>query len=364
MYVLNVLFATGSVALIYWFAFLVTKKSAVTLLATGLSACCGPLIFYTTWFYGEIPSLFALLLAACLFVKYGKTHKLPYLFFVAIVVSFAVMVRRTSFVFVIAVVLCGLVFSARKKDAKAVLLLILVGFLPILVCGGITKLYEIRSGYTLSGGYPTSKLLVIGLEESEGKYGRFFSGPDEVFEAVGYDVSAADLIYQEWIDRRLATFAENSSYALHFFHEKLLGQWNQPMCEAILLNLSNTVVTVQEGSWHGVFTSRLKEDYFWKVINFCDAVQFVVYMGMLLYFLFAVKKERNIIEQVLAVTILGGFLVTFLWEAAGRYAFAYYVMMFPLASIGYFGFLQWFWGTRMACLLKEKFEKKRKTVAE
>ena len=60
-----------------------------------------------------------------------------------------------------------------------------------------------------------------------------------------------------------------------------------------------------------------------------------MYVGMLCYFLLAVKKDSPILQHTLAVTIIGGFFFSIIYEAKARYIFPYYVMMFPFASHGY-----------------------------
>ncbi len=65
-------------------------------------------------------------------------------------------------------------------------------------------------------------------------------------------------------------------------------------------------------------------------------MQFLIYLGMLLYYLLAIRKETQPLEHLLAVVIIGGFFFSILWEAKARYVFPYYVMMYPLYTIGYF----------------------------
>ncbi len=73
-----------------------------------------------------------------------------------------------------------------------------------------------------------------------------------------------------------------------------------------------------------------------KVFCFADRMQFLIYLGMLLYYLLAIRKETQPLEHLLAVVIIGGFFFSILWEAKARYVFPYYVMMYPLYAIGYF----------------------------
>lgn len=47
------------------------------------------------------------------------------------------------------------------------------------------------------------------------------------------------------------------------------------------------------------------------------------------------RKDSNILHHVLAITMLGGFFFSILWEAKARYILPYYITMFPYAVIGY-----------------------------
>ena len=67
----------------------------------------------------------------------------------------------------------------------------------------------------------------------------------------------------------------------------------------------------------------------------CDRWQMIVYAGMLCYFLLAVRKDSNILQHTLAVTMIGGFLFSIIYEAKARYIFPYYVFMFPYAAMGF-----------------------------
>ena len=40
-------------------------------------------------------------------------------------------------------------------------------------------------------------------------------------------------------------------------------------------------------------------------------------------------------QHLMVVIIIGGFFFSIIWEAKSRYILPYYLMMFPLATIGY-----------------------------
>ena len=61
----------------------------------------------------------------------------------------------------------------------------------------------------------------------------------------------------------------------------------------------------------------------------------IIYFGAFLYFVLAIDKENNVLQHLFAVALIGGFLFSIIWEAKARYMFPYYVMMLPMANIGY-----------------------------
>jgi hypothetical protein len=83
------------------------------------------------------------------------------------------------------------------------------------------------------------------------------------------------------------------------------------------------------------FLDRLSTDLFDRLLWAADRLQFVVYFGMLCYFVFGIKKDGGLLQHMLAVTVIGGFFFSILWEAKTRYVFPYYMMMFPSAVLGY-----------------------------
>jgi len=71
----------------------------------------------------------------------------------------------------------------------------------------------------------------------------------------------------------------------------------------------------------------------------------MVYLGTLIYVLLKSYKGK-FSETLPEMFILGGFLFSIIWEANARYVFSYFLVMIPLAIVG--------WNSGIT-LLKEKF---------
>lgn len=293
---------------------------------------CLPLIFYTSWVYGDIPSIFFILLAAYCLLKYEKSGHGGYLAGMSLSVLLAILVRENSIIMLIALCLAAGVYAIAHKDKKLFIALAVSVVLPGLVNAGIAKMYQIRSGTEPLGGMPAISYVAMGMQESDGKYGWYTQYCKEVYWAADSDPELAARVSRQDVKERLKVFLNDPSYAWLFYREKILSQWNQPMYQAMFFSAQ------YEGSDDAspdTIDAKLHGQYLLKVLAVCDRMQFILYVGMLCYYLFAVRKKSNILQHMLAVTIIGGFFFSILWEAKARYIFPYYVMMYPLAAIGY-----------------------------
>lgn len=293
---------------------------------------CLPLILYTGWVYGDIPSTFFMLLSAYGLLRYEKTGRWGWLVGMVAAVVFAILMKENSLIMLIALCLVAGVHAISKKDKRLFLALALSVILPWLVYAGIYKMYQIRSGIGPLGGIPAISYVAMGMQESDGKYGWFTQYCKEVYWAADSDPELAAQVSRQDVKERLKVFLNDPAYAWLFYREKILSQWNQPMYQSMFFSAQ------YEGSENAspdTIDAKLHGKYFLRVLAVCDRMQFILYVGMLCYYLFAVRKKSNILQHMLAVTIIGGFFFSILWEAKARYILPYYVMMYPLAAIGY-----------------------------
>ena len=273
---------------------------------------------------GDIPSIFFALLVEWALLRYLAERRNRYLVLMALALMLALLVRKNSLILLVAVGLTVLLHALLHRDMRIVLAFLLGAVLCYGSYEAVWKIYEIRSGYENDGG----------MMENYGAYGWYNNYPKEVFygEAAG-SREAVSAIAKRDLKERLRAFADDWGYAVHFFKGKLLSQWNEPLYQALYFNAESP--ESEDGPAPDSLAARLYgEDYF-KALHVCDRWQFIMYVGMLCYFLLAVKKDSPILQHVLAVTIIGGFFFSIIYEAKARYIFPYYVMMFPYATYGY-----------------------------
>lgn len=310
----------------------ITDAMSVTVIYSLTILGCFPLIFYTGWVYGDIPSIFFALLTAWMLLCYSRKGHWGYLAATVASLTFGVLVRKNSMILVVAFCIIAFVRTVQNRDRRILLAALLSVLLPTLVYSGVYKMYELRSDTVHSKGLPTISWVAMGLQETNGSYGWYNNYPKEVYYAVGCDREVAELVYRQEIKNRIKLFFTTPSYGWTFFREKLLSQWNEPLYQSMYFT---TKYKDENRPEEESFVAKLSSRYFTKVLWICDRLQFILYVGMLMYFLYAVKPDSNLLQHLLAVTVIGGFLFSIFWEAKARYVLPYYITMFPLSAVGY-----------------------------
>ena len=332
--ILNLILAVGSVYLGYRVLAEMTRSTAALLAYDILMIGCLPLIFYTPWVYGDIPSIFFALLAEWMLLRYLAEHRKRHLAILALSLALAMLVRKNSLILLVAAGLTVLLHALLHRDRRILITFLLALALSYGSYEAIYKMYEIRSGIEHDDGLPTIAWVTMGMMENYGRYGWYNDYPKELyFRVVEGDKRAMAKYAEQDLEERLRAFGDDREYAELFFKQKLLSQWNEPLYQALYFNAESP--EAEGGPARGSLAAGLHGEHYFKALAVCDRWQMIVYAGMLCYFLLAVRKDSNILQHTLAVTMIGGFLFSIIYEAKARYIFPYYVFMFPYAAMGF-----------------------------
>ncbi len=300
-----------------------------------LAGLCLPLVFYTPWVYGDLVSIFLGLLAALFLCRYERKKKVRDLVGLAFSLTLAQLVRQTTAILYIALCLVVLVHISQKRDRRLLMAAAVSILLSLSLFSAVYRMYEYRSGEESSKGIPVEVTLAMGLQESRQGCGWDNNYQKEVYNRALSDYDKMKEIGRADLEKELGYLAKNPVYAARFYAKKILSQWNAPLYQSLFFTADyRTGQPPGEGS----LAESVTERYFWDVLNVCDRVQFVVYLGMLFWFLLAVKKDRGMLRHFLAAAVAGGFCFSLLWEAKTRYILPYYLFMFPCAAAGYWEF--------------------------
>lgn len=295
---------------------------------------CIPLVCYTSWVYGDLPSTFFCYLFALLALRLHE--KFTWYDLTGMLISFvlAALTRKNSLILLVAFAILAFLDLILKKRWRIVVAFVLAFACSMLSYQVVNKVTELQSGYEIGEGLPANSWIGMGIKESWNGNGWYDDYAKQVAREYDCDFDATKRFFRIFIKDRLAEFKENPGYAFQFFKKKILSQWNEPLYQCIYFTKN---FKAEEGPEPGSFLDRLYKtgDAYQRVLFLADRWQFVVFVGTLLYFLFYIRKEREPVQLLFAVTILGGFFFTILWEAKARYCLPYYLMMYILAVLGY-----------------------------
>jgi len=293
-----------------------------------------PLICYTSWVYGDLPSVFFLEAAVFAVLRFHRDLKIRYGLFAVICFVLAVLTRQNSWIFLVAFLILGTIYAISFKRIRMLTLCVLFLGSTLLSSFAIRTTYEIRSGYRIGSGLPINSWIMMGMQDSRFGSGWYNNYPKEVAEEADWDFKEVERQMQEGIRLRLEEFRKKPADAFRFYKNKILSQWNEPLCQSVFFSAKYMGEDVPKpGSL--CFALYYTQEGFFQLLSVADRWHFLICLGTFLYFVTAVRSKRQPMEYLSAVTVLGGFLFSILWEAKARYVFPYYMMMYPMAVMGY-----------------------------
>ena len=326
-----------------------------------------PLIMYSSFVYGEIPSFAALSAGLYYLMKLirsadeaaeqttsqaaeqaasqaaARTGKRLYIYSFVSLVCFiiSVILRKNSLVIIIAVVLVLMLEGYRLLRAQAGLqkraaalfsLAVLCGVLSVTILPAIQRVYEWRADNTLSQGVPAMSYFCMGMQESSRANGWYNGFNFNTYHETGMDNAKTTEISRAQISKRLIVFREHPGYALSFYTGKYLSQW----ADGTYASRQATLATLGERhpAAESLYTGQAAVLY----ILFDNWHQALVYFGCFLFALFHKRllgrEKGRLYPFTLLIGAFGGFLFHMLWEANARYIFPYSLLLMPYAAAG------------------------------
>ena len=300
--------------------------------------CCNlPMIMYSSFVYGEIPSFAALSVGCYLLLRllgsvspggssrdnvspgdsspdssyrdnvsrndapsvtaHGSApHMLCRIIFTGfgsiLFLTLSVMLRKNSLIPVIAVLLV-LLFEALRPGRNGKMRL---GLLIMAVCLAVTsvgilplvqKCYEKKAGNTLSSGVTAMSYLAMGMQEASRGCGWYNGFNIDTYDTAGMDTAIANEISRLAIDESLTYFREHPGYTADFYLHKHLSQW----ADGTYASRQATLATYggRSAFFKEVYEGSLSGGY----IEWCNAWQNVLYLGVLVFCIDSLKKRRK-----------------------------------------------------------------------
>lgn len=296
-----------------------------------------PLLFYTSFQYGNLLGL-ALALGAMYFeLNYVEHHRVRDLVLTVLLIVVASAVKNNYLIFLVAIVLHALAEALRKKQVRNALLAVLVIAVYALQSWGTTAALEHKTGGDLSNGVSTMAFVAMGLQvnpvKCDGWYNEFNK---ESYIESGYDAEKQGVLAKQSISDSVA-YLKSPGNAGRFFLRKNASQWADPLFQSLWTSQVRQTQNERPGWLQRVLSPKGST----ALGQFLDVLQFWAYAGALFYLIFGRKKEGFFESLLLQITVLGGFVFHCVWEAKGQYTISYFVLLLPLAVLGFDALLSW-----------------------
>ena len=296
-----------------------------------------PLLFYTSFQYGNLLGL-ALALGAMYFeLNYVEHHRVRDLVLTVLLIVVASAVKNNYLIFLVAIVLHALAEALRKKQVRNALLAVLVIVVYALQSWGTTAALEHKTGGDLSNGVSTMAFVAMGLQvnpvKCDGWYNEFNK---ESYIESGCDAEKQGVLAKQSISDSVA-YLKSPGNAVRFFLRKNASQWADPLFQSLWTSQVRQTQNERPGWLQRVLSPKGST----ALGQFLDVLQFWAYAGALFYLIFGRKKEGFFESLLLQITVLGGFVFHCVWEAKGQYTISYFVLLLPLAVLGFDALLSW-----------------------
>ncbi len=318
------------------------KADCIYLILAGANL---PLIMYSSFVYGEIPSFAALSMGLYYLLQILKTLPSPAeetnrkhspaalgrkVALSLLGLTLAVMLRKNSLVVIIAVLLVVLLEWCRNHKHILLVYSALCLILSLTILPATTKIYELRAGNTLQSGVPAMSYFAMGMQESSRGNGWYNGFNFNTYQQTGMDTEATVSLSRQAIAERMAEFKKDPGYAASFYLGKFLSQW----ADGTYASRQATLATLgpRHPAAETIYTGRLSGFY----IGFNNLYQTVMYLGCFTAILNLLLKNRShrLYPFVGLIGAFGGFLFHMIWEANSRYIFLYSLMLLPYAAYG------------------------------
>ncbi len=288
-----------------------------------------PLWLYTNYVYGELLSIGFSMLGIWLLVRGCRRKKNICVLLSLLTLSVAVLARSNVLVVLIAVCIAMLIYSLRQRSLRLLVVAALTILVPLGAIGAMRLSYELRSGIQIQGGIPSSMYVAMGMQRSTGGAGVYNGYNNSVFRGeAGSDEEKANQIALSYIRERLGEFREDPAMARDFYKEKIQEQWNEPtFCSLVM---TATFEQPPTGMVEKLYYGQWQQNY----RDYTNRYLTVLYLGVILYCAIGLAQKRDILQCLLLIGVIGGFLFSILWEAKSRYVLPYIVLLIPYMALG------------------------------
>ena len=303
-------------------------------LYTVLMALCAPYFWMIPYAYGDLPSIFGIMVMFYFFGRYMKGGNVLNVLIASAGGAFAILNRSAAWIAVVALIITAIFLGLKKGKLYPAAFAIFVALISYLALYAIGVRYEKLSGYDRHTGSPVTAYIAMGMQVSDGAPGVYNRYHQDLYEKYNGDRTLASEEAKQYIEARIGEFKANPRAAWEFYKSKLLFQWNDPLFECNTHLYSFRPGTVLNDFYESLYRGRLHELIF-KYMNRYQAFLYLLCLLAAVRDLVRIVKDDTgyIYNWFFHIFLIGGVLFSLIWEAKARYSLPYFIFLIPVAAL-------------------------------
>lgn len=325
---INILFICMIIFLLYRITDCLFHNQTVNLYTLAGITFFLPMHMYVTYVYGDLCSIAFSLLAVYCLIKWNENGKWRCLAIAAVGSIIAVLARTNTLIPLFAIAIVCVILSLKKWSFKPILFALILLLLPMGSTHGVQKFYELRSGNEVGKSVPSLLWIAMGMLEDGGAVGVYNGYVEAVWNSSEHNKKEATEFAAYDIQRRLEDFRQDPAYAWDFYRFKVLEQWAEPSFSS--LTMTGKYTQESEGLVRFIYYG-LFPDLFLRFMNY---FLYILYFGAFCYAACSLRRREGILNVLLLIAVVGGFLFCILWEAKSRYMLPFAIFLLPYMARG------------------------------
>lgn len=291
-----------------------------------------PLLFYGTFIYGTLLGTALSLAAIYSTCIYAENRHIREIVLISVFLALAILVKKNNLIFLLGVMCYVFLDTIKKFEKKNILIIVL----SIAMSVGILSFVQVRvekiTGIASTEGVPSIAYVAMGMQYGGMAPGWCNDYHTKIYKQNNANTDITEELAKANIGDRINYFLSQPAACIRFYFYKTISQWNDPTFESLWINRIEFSEVNEEQSdfvkW--LFVDPENEIY----IQVTNIFQSVILFGALCWGILSLRRVKTN-QMLLPIIFIGGFLFHLLWEAKSQYTFAYFILLLPIAIVGY-----------------------------
>lgn len=292
--------------------------------------CCFaflPQFFFILFAYGLIPGLFCMMLAFYAALRYAAAGRKRHLAVMTLALGAAVCFKQNYLIGGVAIAIYFILQMLRQFRHRQWVALLAVVFALLVPARLVLWGVEQGTHVTLDQGCPSVLWIAMGTDpDNNERAPGWYNGYNyAVYTEAEYDSAAAAAVGTAKVKENLAAMAADPLRAAHFFYDKTVSQWCDPLYGSVWTGpLEDCGQVTDTRLLQSLYNGGVVEDI---AALWCKGVVLVLLAGSVLFLL----RHRRDGEgwELLFLFFIGGFLFHLVWEGKSQYIYPYLYVLIP-----------------------------------